>query len=67
MPGLVEHINQRLFYGALSDALRAEIVDAVRGVPANSTNASTLEDQLRQRIWMALTLAVASPEYIVQR
>ena len=67
VPGLVEHINQRLFYGALSDALRAEIVDAVRGVPANSTNASTLEDQLRQRIWMALTLAVASPEYIVQR
>ncbi|MBI5333902.1 MAG: DUF1800 domain-containing protein [Burkholderiales bacterium] len=65
VPGLIEHLNQRLFYGAMSEALRGELVSAVQAMPANSTTPSAYEEQLRQRIWMALTLAVASPEYIV--
>lgn len=65
VPGLIEHLNQRLFYGAMSEALRGELVSAVQAVPVNSTTPSAYEEQIRQRIWMALTLAVASPEFIV--
>jgi uncharacterized protein (DUF1800 family) len=58
---LIEHLNLLLFAGTMSAELKSDILDAVnsvRGSDANSHN-------YRARI--ALFMALASPEYLVQR
>jgi len=61
-PGpLLDHLNTTLFAGRMSDRLRRAIVDAVAAVPAISTTRD------RDRARVALFLALASPEYLVQR
>jgi len=60
-PGpMMDHLNTLLFAGRMSERLRRTIVNAVAAVPATTTS-----DRNRARV--ALFLALASPEYLVQR
>jgi len=59
--GLIDRINLLLFDGRMSSALRQNLLDAVTSVVGNTT-ASHLN-----RARVALFLALASPEYLVQR
>ena len=59
--GLIERLNLLLYAGQMSAGLRQDLVDAITGVPG-TTAASSLN-----RARVALFLALASPEYLVQR
>ena len=59
--GLIEQLNLLLYAGRMSAALKQELLDAI-----TSVNGSTAASQLN-RARVALFLALASPEYLVQR
>lgn len=54
--GLVEHINQKLLYGAMSTSLRNDLLAVI--TPINEPPA---------RVQLALLITLASPEFLVQR
>jgi uncharacterized protein (DUF1800 family) len=58
---LIEHLNLLLFAGTMSAELKFDILDAVSGVAGSDANSHAW----RARI--ALFMALASPEYLVQR
>ena len=58
---LIEHLNLLLFAGTMSAELKFDILDAVGGVGGSDANSNAY----RARI--ALFMALASPEYLVQR
>jgi uncharacterized protein (DUF1800 family) len=61
---LIELINQKLMYGTLPDALRAEM----RAVLDTFTlSATPTEAQVRNRLQAALLMAVVSPEFLIQK
>ncbi len=67
--GLVAWVDARLFGGAMPAALRAEIVAAVDSVsvPAlTASNATTRDNALRNRLRLAIYLAMVSPEWLLQ-
>lgn len=67
---LVEDVNQRLMYGSMPAALKAEIVTAVKTIDyrsALSPTAKQTTDTYRDRLYTALLLTVASPEFQVQK
>ncbi len=55
---LVDHLDRKLFGGALSRDVRAIVVDAVGGVAASRP---------LDRVRMAVYLLITSPEYVVQK
>lgn len=59
---LVEDINQRLLYGAMSDTLRKDLIDLIS--PIKYLEPDTTQNY---RIWSALIVTLASPEFLVQR
>jgi uncharacterized protein (DUF1800 family) len=68
--GLVDMVNQRLMYGTMSPALKAEIISVVSSIDyraAKNATASQVAETLSRRLWTALLLTVASPEYQVQK
>jgi uncharacterized protein (DUF1800 family) len=64
--GLIALLDQRLFYGAMPATLKAEIKTTVEGVRLKATP-STADAETKTRLWSALLLGVASPEFQVQR
>lgn len=67
---LVEELNQRLMYGTMPAALKAEIAQAVGAVDFRAPTAPTVaqvSDTRQKRLWSAVLLTVASPEYQVQK
>jgi uncharacterized protein (DUF1800 family) len=61
---LIERIDLLLTYGTMSPQTRALIRQAVNSVPLPATN----QDSARlNRVMMAVTFALAAPEFIVQR
>ncbi|HWH82279.1 MAG TPA: DUF1800 domain-containing protein [Burkholderiaceae bacterium] len=82
---LVERMNLLLFGGALSDALRAQLVAAVtsRTIPApvyptpagasapdssqTPTNQATIDSAKRDRVYLAVFMSLASPDYLIQK
>lgn len=67
---LVDHVNLVLLAGAMSPRLRGRIIAAVQSVPVpvwNGTNTGGVNAGKNGRVWTAVLLAMASPEYIVQR
>jgi hypothetical protein len=60
-PKLVDDLNLLLFAGRMSLGLRNNILDAMSGVSSTSVN----RDRDRARI--AIFIAMASPEYAVQK
>ncbi len=61
---LVELINQKLMYGTMPDALRTEIKTAVQSITLSATPTTS---QVKNRLWAALLLTVASPEFMIQK
>lgn len=65
---LVDRVLGKLSYGQTSAALRTEIVGAVNAivVPApTATNAAAVETAKRNRVYAAVLLVLASPEYAI--
>ncbi len=62
---LIELANQKLMYGTMPDALRAEIKGAVETITLSAPTPT--EAQVRNRLHAALLLTVASPEFLVQK
>jgi uncharacterized protein (DUF1800 family) len=68
-PGLVARLNTLLFYGAMSASLRQSLLSAIDSIAipgAGATAAQIAQAQL-SRVQMAVFLAMASNEYLVQR
>jgi uncharacterized protein (DUF1800 family) len=59
--GLINHIDLLLFAGRMSATLRQEMLDTITSVPGN------LAASHQNRARLALFMALASPEYLVQR
>ena len=67
---LVDELNQRLMYGTMPTALKSEIVQAITALDFRSSMPPTAEqiaDTRRHRLWSAVLLTVASPEFQVQK
>lgn len=63
---LIELINDKLFYGSMPEALKSEIKTGVESVKIKDpANPAPLEVSVR--LWSALLLSVASPEFQVQK
>jgi uncharacterized protein (DUF1800 family) len=58
---LVDRMDRCLTYGTMGSALRADIVGAVNAIP------TTTQADLRNRVYTAILLTMASPEYLVQK
>ncbi|MES2739802.1 MAG: DUF1800 domain-containing protein [Pseudomonadota bacterium] len=70
-PGqLLDRVNLLLLNGAMSSTLRAQILGAIDSVPipvANSSNATAVTNARNNRVYLAVFLAMASSEYLVQK
>lgn len=76
VPALVERLNRLLMAGQMASDTRSLIEDAVssRTVPAPTlnnagtvTNQAAIDTARRDRVYIAVFLAMASPDYLVQR
>jgi uncharacterized protein (DUF1800 family) len=61
---LIEHINRKLMYGTLPEALRTEMRTTLDTFPLSAT---PTEPQVRNRLQAALLMAVVSPEFLIQK
>jgi len=67
---LVDRINLLLLNGSMSSTLRNAIIAAVNSVEQpvpNSWNSWNVDTAKKNRVYLAIYLAMASPEYLVQR
>ena len=64
---LVERMNLLLLHGAMSAELRAQITQAVASIEVSATDAGSADRARRNRIYLAVYLAMASPEYLILR
>jgi hypothetical protein len=69
---LLDHINTKLFYGAMPAGLKGEIQNAVDSIviPAlnrSGSNQTRVDSARRARVNAALFLSVISPEFQVQK
>jgi uncharacterized protein (DUF1800 family) len=58
---LLDRINRCLMVGTMSTQLRQDILTAVNAIPSTATNAAA------NRVYTAVLLTMASPEYLVQK
>ena len=69
-PLLVYRIDLLMLGGGMSSTLRNQIISALNAVyytAPTSANAARLEQSRQYRVYMAILLAMASPEYLAQR
>ncbi len=65
---LVDHVTERLTYGAFTTARRDALIDAVKSIAIPAGNATAAQDNARrQRVNAAILLTVAAPEFIVTK
>jgi uncharacterized protein (DUF1800 family) len=64
---LVERINLLLFHGSMGNDLRARLVAAVDSVNLNRSNSLQVAEARLNRVRLAMFLALASAEYLVQK
>ncbi len=67
---LVDDVDRRLMHGAMSAELKADILNVVSKLDFRSATNPTPQqilDTRQHRVWTALLLTVASPQYQVQR
>lgn len=70
VPALVDRVNLLLMSGQMPDALRTQIVAAVEGRTirkATATNANDVANDKTDRVRIAFMLAMASPDYLIQK
>jgi uncharacterized protein (DUF1800 family) len=61
---LIDFIDQKLMYGAMPSDLKLEIKTAVESIALSTTPTPS---QVRSRLWSALLMTVASPEFLIQK
>jgi uncharacterized protein (DUF1800 family) len=67
---LVDRIKLLLLDGVMSTTLRSQIIGALNAISqpaATAANATQVDTARKNRVYMAIFLAMASPEYIAQR
>ncbi|NEX61668.1 DUF1800 domain-containing protein [Noviherbaspirillum sp. 17J57-3] len=64
---LVDRVNLLLMGNTMSAGLRNQIIAAVNSVAISTTNATNAATARKNRVNLAIFLAMASPEYIVQK
>ncbi|MCP2007525.1 DUF1800 domain-containing protein [Duganella violaceipulchra] len=67
---LTERINLLLMHGSMSSTLRNQIISALNAIPLPATtgnNATQIEAARKNRVYLAIYLTMASPEYLAQR
>ncbi|MQA18755.1 DUF1800 domain-containing protein [Rugamonas rivuli] len=67
---LVDRINLLLLNGGMTSTLRNQIISAVNSVnipPPSAAFPTRTDDARRNRVYLAIVLAMASPEYLAQR
>lgn len=67
---LVDRVNLLLTAGAMSTRLRNQIISALNAISQptpTTTNATQVENARKNRVYMAIYLTMASPEYLAQR
>ena len=67
---LVDHLALLLMGGEMSSTMRNQLVTAVTALPvptATASNAQAVTTAKTYRVWLAIYLTMASPEYLAQR
>ena len=67
---LLDRINLLLLSGQMSSTLRNQLLAALNGVgipAATASNATAVENARKNRVYLAVYLTMASPEYLAQR
>ena len=67
---LVDRVNLLLMNGAMTSVLRGQILAAINSVPlpaATAGNAAAVARAQHNRVYLAVYLSMASPEYLVQK
>ncbi len=64
---LVERVNLLLMSGQMTDALRAQVVAAVTNRAYTGSNQTSIDNMRRDRVCIAVFLALASPDYLTQK
>jgi uncharacterized protein (DUF1800 family) len=67
---LVDHLKLLLLDGAMSTTLRNQIIGALNSIvmpKATGTNTTQIDSARKSRVYMAIYLTMASPEYLAQR
>lgn len=70
VPALVDRVNLLMMSGQMSEALRTQIVASVEGRTirkATATNAADVLNDKTDRVRIAFMLAMASPDYLIQK
>jgi uncharacterized protein (DUF1800 family) len=70
VPALVDRVNLLLMSGQMPEALRTQIVASVEGRTirkATATNAADVLNDKTDRVRIAFMLAMASPDYLIQK
>jgi len=70
VPALVARVNLLLMSGQMPEALRAQIIASVEGRTirkATATNAADVTADKTDRVRIAFMLAMASPDYLIQK
>jgi uncharacterized protein (DUF1800 family) len=64
---LVDRINLLLLANGMKSATRTQIINAVSAITVSTTNTTAASTARKNRVYLAVLLAMASPEYIVQK
>lgn len=64
---LIERISLLLTYGRLPTTLRSQVLNAVNSVTIPTGPAASIDTARKNRVYLAIFLIMASPEYIVQK
>lgn len=64
---LLDRVNLLLMYNQMSGTLRAQILAAMNSVAISTTNATAAATARKNRVYLAIYLTMASPEYLVQK
>lgn len=64
---LLDRVNLMLMAGGMKASTRTSIKAALDAVTISSTNTTAADTARRQRVYLAVFLAMAAPEYLVQK
>jgi uncharacterized protein (DUF1800 family) len=64
---LVDRINLLMLNGSMSTKLRNQLITTVTSMPIEPGPWVDVPTNMKRRVWLAIFLAMASPEYLVQR
>ncbi len=64
---LLDHVNLLLMAGQMSSTLREQIKGAINSVTIPTDKPANAETARKNRVYLAIFLTMASPEYLVQK